>query len=138
MFKFQSDLSKLLNRYINKKHQFGQNDCNILVADYIDMLYGTDYVSKMKDQYSDIVEGLRLCKKLVGFNNVLEACEKHLEQSETIETGSVILIKQKHGRRIYYSASIVINEKVITVHDDVYQVMNIKDVDYELIYNRRK
>ncbi|MBT2059490.1 hypothetical protein ABKV35_13955 [Enterobacter kobei] len=138
MFKFQSDLSKLLNRYINKQHQFGQNDCNILVADYIDMLYGTDYFSKMKDQYSNIAEGLRTCKKLVGFNNVLEACEKHLEQSDVIENGSVILIKQKYKTRVYYSASIVFNGKVISVHQDVYQIMNIKDVEYDLIFNRRK
>jgi len=92
----------------------------------------------MKDQYSNIAEGLRTCKKLVGFNNVLEACEKHLEQSDVIENGSVILIKQKYKTRVYYSASIVFNGKVISVHQDVYQIMNIKDVEYDLIFNRRK
>ncbi|MCV5633047.1 hypothetical protein OFN23_33380, partial [Escherichia coli] len=82
------------------------NDCNILVAEYIDLVCVTEYTDKLKDKYTSIPEGLKICKKLTGFNNVLEACENHLEKSEKIETGSVILIKKKHKNRVYYVASI--------------------------------
>lgn len=94
MFKFQADLSKLLNRYINKEHKYGQNDCNILVAEYIDMTCGTDYASKLISKYDSVQSGLKHCKELTGFNNVLEACEKHFEKSNIIETGSIVLIKK--------------------------------------------
>ncbi|CAM6708458.1 hypothetical protein L2106_07700 [Citrobacter portucalensis] len=138
MFKFQADLSKLLNRYINQQHVFGQNDCNILVAEYIDLVCATEYTDKLKDKYTSIPEGLKICKDLTGFNNVLEACETHLEKSETIETGSVILIKKKHKNRIYYVASIVFNNRALVEHENKYQLINVNDFNFELIFNRRK
>ncbi|BEC01784.1 DUF6950 family protein [Escherichia coli] len=138
MFKFQADLSKLINRYINKEHKFGQNDCNILVADFIDLTCETDYVSKMTDQYSSIAEGLKKCKELTGYNNVLEACEKHLIKSDTVETGSIVLIKKTYRRRVYYVASIVFNNKALVEHENKYTLIDIKEFEYDLIFNRRK
>lgn len=138
MFKFQADLSKLFNRYINKQHEFGQNDCNILIADYIDLVCKTDYKSKLKDKYTNIPEGIKICKDLTGFNNVLEACETHLEKSETLETGSVILIKKKYKNRVYYVASIVFNKQALVEHENKYQLADVNDFEYDLIFNRRK
>ncbi|EFH5737120.1 hypothetical protein AT520_003957 [Escherichia coli] len=138
MFKFQADLSKLLNRYINKEHQFGQNDCNILVADFIDLTCATDYTSKLINKYDSVQSGLKICKELTGFNNVLEACEKHLEKSDVIETGSIILIKKTYRRRVYYVASIVFNNKALVEHENKYTLTDVKDFEHELIFNRRK
>lgn len=138
MFKFQADLSKILNRYINKEHKYGQNDCNILVAEYIDMTCGTDYASKLISKYDSVQSGLKHCKELTGFNNVLEACEKHFEKSNIIETGSIVLIKKTYRRRVYYVASIVFNDKAIIEHNNKYALINVKDFEYELIFNRRK
>lgn len=138
MFKFQSDLTQLLNRYINKNHQFGQNDCNILIAEYIDLVCSTEYADKLKNKYSSIPEGLKTCKELVGFNNVLEACEMHFEKSVRLENGSIILIKRKLKNRVYYVASIVFNQKALVEHDNKYTMINVDDFEYDLIFNRRK
>ncbi|HBZ8158463.1 TPA: hypothetical protein MM329_000676 [Escherichia coli] len=138
MFKFDSDLTKLLNKYVNSYHVYGQNDCNILVADYIDMVCNTDYKSKLQNQYTTPKEGLEICEKLTGFNNVLEACEKHLEQSDTIENGSVLLIKKTLGKKTYYVSTIVFRNKALTEYENKYVLTSVKDFDYELIFNRRK
>ncbi|WP_368287555.1 hypothetical protein AB2B46_15350 [Kluyvera intermedia] len=138
MFKFDSDLTKLLNNYINAEHVYGENDCNILIADYIDMVCKTDYKAKLQNKYSSPKEGLEICKNLTGFENVLQACEKHLEKSDVIENGSVILIKKTLGKRTYYISSIVFRNKAITEYNNKYILTNVKDFDYELIFNRRK
>lgn len=138
MFKFKADLSNFLNGYIGQEHKFGQNDCNILIADYLDTFIGTDYASKLKGQYSSVQEGLKKCFGLVGFNNVFEACENHLERSDNIEDGSVVLIKKKYKNRNYYQASIVINNKVLIENNNRYEIHPVELFDYDLIYNRSK
>ncbi|MDQ6443018.1 DUF6950 family protein [Klebsiella quasipneumoniae] len=136
MFKFQADLTNLLNRYIGKQHQFGQNDCNILVADYLDTFCSTNYLSKLKGQYSSIKQGINCCKELTGFNNVLEACQKHLTISDKIENGSVLLIKKELNQRVYYIATVVFNNKALVEHENRYTLVDVQPEQYTLIFNR--
>ncbi|MCY4762676.1 DUF6950 family protein [Klebsiella aerogenes] len=138
MFKFQAELSNFLNEYINAQHVFGQNDCNILIADYLDRFCDTDYRSKLQGKYSTISEGVQVCNENVGFSNVKEACEKHLEKSDRIELGSVLLKKKTIKRKVYYVATIVFNDKAITEENNKYKMTDVKYVDYDLIFNRRK
>lgn len=136
MFKFKADLARLLNSYINQDHQFGHNDCNILVADYIDLVCGTDYASKLRGGYTTMYEGLKKSYDLVGFNNVFEACENHLNRSDVIKDGSVVLIKKKYRSKNYYQASVVFNNKALVEHNNKYTVVPIDTFEYDLIYNR--
>ncbi|HCD1360202.1 hypothetical protein V6714_15025 [Klebsiella pneumoniae] len=136
MFKFQADLTNLLNRYIGKEHQFGQNDCNILIADYLDTFCSTNYLSQLKGQYTSIKEGLSCCKELTGFHNVLEACEKHLVRSEQIKDGSVLLIKKELKKRVYYIATVVFNNKALVEHENYYTLIDVQPEQYELVFNR--
>lgn len=136
MFKFQAELTNLLNRYIGKEHQFGQNDCNILIADYLDTFCSTNYLSQLKGRYTSIKEGLSCCKELTGFNNVLEACEKYLIRSEQIKDGSVLLIKKELKKRVYYIATVVFNNKALVEHENYYTLVDVQPEQYELVFNR--
>lgn len=138
MFKQDAELTNLLNRYIHTEHQFGHNDCNILIAEYIDLICDTKYKESLQGKYTSAKEGLSICKELTGFKNVLEACEKHLDRSDVIENGSVILIKKTLGKRVYYASSIVFKNKALTEHDNKYEMTDLKEINYDLIFNRRK
>lgn len=134
MFKYQAQIAELLNQYIGKEHQFGINDCNILVADYLDKFKGTDYVSKLKGQYSSIQDGLKVAKQVSGFSTALEAVEKHLELQSSVTDGSIVLSKKIFKRKPYYIASVVFKNKVLIEQDGQYKMSDIKYFDYEFIY----
>lgn len=136
MHKFNADISKIINEYAFKELQFGQNDCNIMFAEYLDQIAGTDFKSKLQGQYDSIPSGLKVCKKLTGFNSVFEAAQKYLVQSEEIQTGSVLLSLRKLKTRNYYSASIVFDNQALVEEAGVYVQKNIADIDYELIFNK--
>lgn len=134
MFKFQAQITELLNQYIGQPHQFGENDCNILVADYLDKFKGTDYASKLKGQYNSVKDGIKVSKSLCGFSTALESVQQHLEQQTEISNGCIILAKKLFNRKPYYIASVVFKNKVLIEQDGLYTMSDINDFDYELIF----
>lgn len=136
MYKFKAELSYLFNNYIGKEHEFGQNDCNILIADYLDTFFSTDYASKLKGQYTTIKEGVSRCEALVGYKTVIGACEKHLKRSDDIETGSVLVKKHSIGKKVYYTATIVFDNQALVEYQNKYTLTNYKEVEYDFIFNR--
>ncbi|MEZ7211450.1 hypothetical protein HN028_14310 [Pantoea ananatis] len=136
MHQFTAELSNLINRYSFKEHIIGQNDCNIFLTEYIDLLNGTDYKSKVINQYSTIPEGLRKTKKLTGFKDILDACEKYFVPSDVIQDGSVIISKRTLKNKDFYSASIVFGNQALIEEQNIYKPKNVSEIEYEFIFNR--
>lgn len=137
MFSTRAKVSKVLNNYVNVKHEYGRTDCNLMVAELIDSFYGTSYKQKLQGQYTNPIEGTKKGKSLIGFNSVLEVCKEHLDESTEIKDGSVLLIERKLKNVSYYISTIVVNNRAIVEYDGKYQMVPVQDFKQDYIFNLR-
>ena len=135
MFNKQIKLIKVIESYRGQEHVYGLNDCNILVADVIDAICETTYAEKLKGQYTNIIEGLKVAKQKVGFNNAREAILKHGTKVSYPMNGDICIKKQKHGSRVFYSASIYWNEQVLLELDNKYVWSTFNQNEFEEFYS---
>ncbi|MDP8728368.1 DUF6950 family protein [Serratia marcescens] len=124
-----AQLTNLLNKYVFTEHVFGLNDCNIILADYLDSLLGTEYLNQLKGQYENIEQGLLIAKK-AGLNSPKYILEKHATKVDTAKDGDVLITKV--GK--YWAVSIVFKNQMITEYDNKYIMMPISLTDKTLIY----
>ncbi|WP_039660905.1 hypothetical protein [Pantoea sp. MBLJ3] len=136
MHKFNADLSDIINEYAYKPLQIGKNDCNIFFADYLDLVKETDFKSKLQDNYTTIPQGLKICKKLTGFNSVYEAALKYFVPAEEVQHGSVLLALRKIKTRDYYSATVVFGNQALIEENNIYVLKDVADIDYDFIFNK--
>lgn len=121
--------SKIINKYLFSEHIFGQNDCNIILADYVDELLGTDYYQQLYGKYNDIPSGIKMAKA-AGLNSPKYVLNKIAVKAESPETGDILLTKSgKH-----FSVSIVFKNQAIAEHDNQYVMVPLETLKPDLIY----
>lgn len=121
----------VIDRYRGQEHVFGQNDCNILVADVIDALCGTDYASKLRGSYTDIISGMLVAKEKVGFSNARQALVKHGEKVDYPMNGDFCVVKHIKDGKTFYATTIHWNGKVLVEKDNQYEWGLFNKDDYK-------
>jgi hypothetical protein len=124
-----AQVSKILNKYLFTDHVFGLNDCNIILADYLDHVLGTDYYNQLYGKYDSIQSGIKLAKS-AGLNSPRHVLNKIAIKAEVPETGDILLTKTgKH-----FSVSIVFKNQAIAEHDNKYVMVPLETLKPDLIY----
>lgn len=125
----QAKISRILNQYLFTEHEFGVNDCNIILADYLDSFLDTDYKEQLYQKYTDIQSGLKLAKE-IGLKSPKFILDKHAMKVADIKNGDILITKSNK----HYSVSIVFNNQAIAEHDGVYLMIPLESLKPDLIY----
>lgn len=133
MFAKQAKITNLMNDFIGKEHIFGETDCNLIIAKYIDELTGSDYYSQLYNKYTDIKSGVSVAKK-IGFISAKNILEKVAVLVEYPENGDVIVQEHKLGKAVYHSTSIVWGNKALVEKQNYYSLVDLEDLDFTETY----
>lgn len=121
MYERHIKIINIIDKYRGEEHVYGLNDCNILVADIIDALCGTEYADKLRGSYDSIISGMIVAKEKVGFSNARQALVKHGEKVDYPSNGDFCIIKHINEGKTFYATTIYWNGKVLLEKDNHYQ-----------------
>lgn len=127
----QTLISRVLNKYVFTEHVFGINDCNIILADYLDSFLETNYKDLLYQKYNDIESGLILAKR-IGLKTPKFILDKHAYKVQDIKDGDILLSKLKTQK--HYSVSIAFRGQAIAENDGTYQMIPLGELKPDLIY----
>ena len=104
------DLGKFLASKKFKPYEWGVNDCNTFVVDWIDHYYQKDWNGQLQFDYSNQLGAIRYHKKLPFDASEFMYMAGYDQTTATPETGDVLL--QKMGA--YYASWIVLLDDAYT------------------------
>ena len=111
---------KLLIEYVEIKmcmpFEWGVNDCNTFAAGYLDHVKGTNWLSVFKGKYKNKFGAIRFQRKFDKTPSSVLLAEglKKISVYE-VRQGDILIKKDK----IYEMAHIVINDKVVSVDEQI-------------------
>lgn len=128
-------ITDYINSLVGQSFVQGENDCNIIACKIIDILAGTDLFNSLYKKYSTKEEGLKVCKELTGYTNILQPIKKNFKLvTDELQDGD-LLVKAHHlGRRTYYSVVPHYSGYGLVTENNIWVTKPIYEVDYEYAY----
>ena len=133
MFIRQAKITDLISEFVGKPHVFGQTDCNLILAKYIDVLTGSTYYEQLHNEYEDVKTGIKAAKR-IGFISAKHVLEKVAAKVEQPINGDVIVQKHTSGKSSYYSTSIVWGNKALIEKNNIYTLVDLEDTQFSEVY----
>ncbi|EPJ2380187.1 DUF6950 family protein [Escherichia coli] len=92
-------MTDYINSLIGQEFVQGENDCNLIACKIIDILAGTDLYNSLYKKYSTKEEGLKICKELSGYSNILQPIKKHFKLvTDDLQDGDLLVTAHKLGK----------------------------------------
>lgn len=89
-------ITDYINSLIGQEFVQGENDCNLIACKIIDILADTDLYNSLYKKYSTKEEGLKICKELSGYSNILQPIKKHFKLvTDDLQDGDLLVTAHK-------------------------------------------
>lgn len=128
-------ITDYINSLVGQPRVYGENDCNILCCKIIDICAGTDLFNSLYQQYDSIADGLKKCKPLTGYSNVLQPLKEKFSLVEgELQDGDLLLTEHKLGNRKYYSVSPYFSGYGLVADGDIWRPAPIHEIEFNCAY----
>ncbi|SQJ86534.1 Uncharacterised protein [Escherichia coli] len=128
-------ITDYINSLIGQEFVQGENDCNLIACKIIDILAGTDLYNSLYKKYSTKEEGLKICKELSGYSNILQPIKKHFKLvTDDLQDGDLLVTAHKLGNRKYYSVVPHYSGYGLVEEDGIWMTIPVSDIEYEQVY----
>lgn len=114
-------------KYESKKIKYSDVDCNIIVAEIIDCLSGSNYYETLRGTYK-LKNGYEVLKEKTGFESLKDVLDNICTQIPMNQAfnGDIVLFPAKSG---IYSSGVIFNSKILAVQN---KVLKFTPFDLEL------
>jgi hypothetical protein len=122
-------LIQLLDKTALTAFKWGQNDCNTLCVEWVDRVCGTDYLSRIKNNYQTKKGAVRFYRGFVEWMTELK--ELGWQEVEKPQTGDLVL----HLDKSFVFAHVFVSGKMFSVDPEKGLVagLPVPDVDYKVM-----
>tara|TARA_Y100000004_G_C8843642_1_gene381608 strand:- start:105 stop:527 length:423 start_codon:yes stop_codon:yes gene_type:complete len=114
----EEQLAKLQNFFIKKQgvtFEWGHNDCNTLVVEMHDYMYGTSDMSKLRGRYWDLRSAVQFVRQQLDHETWLKSVGyTQITDDLTPEPGDVIMGYD----RVFWCGHIYYNNRVYSIDQD--------------------
>ena len=129
MRKYNTQVLHVLQKYDGKKFKVGVYDCNLLLAQILDLICSTDYYDNLHLQYKSIKAGHVILKEKYGLNSLMDVLAIHANEIDIqdVFNSDVIVSGAKYGA---WHCSIYFNSLCLAVDSDgIFKFRNIQDIE---------
>ncbi|EEZ1009334.1 hypothetical protein E8834_003159 [Escherichia coli] len=128
-------ITDYINSLVGQEFVQGENDCNLIACKIIDILAGTDLYNSLYKKYSTKEEGLKVCKELSGYTNILQPIKEHFKLvTDDLQDGDLLIRDHKLGNRKYYSVTPYYSGYGLVTEDGIWTTKPIYEIDYNDAY----
>jgi hypothetical protein len=129
MRKYNPSVLEILERYNGQKFKIGTCDCNLLLAEVLDLICETDYYGTLRGNYKSIKAGHALLKEKFNLDSLLDVLNLHAQSIDFNElyNGDIVITNLKYSA---YHCSVVFNQMYLAVDpvDSIFKFKPISDL----------